>query len=70
MALRLAVFPLLLFWFTAITAPIAFYLAIRHWKSPVSLVRRSKARFVAAMIISGVQILGWVFVVAYLVVVR
>ncbi|HSR11607.1 MAG TPA: hypothetical protein VLS90_09170 [Thermodesulfobacteriota bacterium] len=58
-ALRLAVFPIITVWFTIVTAPIALYFAIRHWNSPMSIVRRSKIRYVLAMLISGLQILAW-----------
>jgi len=58
-ALRIALLPMIIFWLTIITAPIAIYLSIRHWNSPMSVVRRTKVRFVLAIIISGLQILGW-----------
>src|SRR5262249_16864330 len=44
MALGLAVFPMLVFWLTIITAPMALYIAIRYWKSPTSLVGHGKRR--------------------------
>lgn len=66
-ALRLAVFPMITVWFTIVTAPMAIYLAIRHWKSPGSLVRRSKIQFILAMVISGLQICAWATWVVYLV---
>jgi hypothetical protein len=58
-ALRLALFPLILFWVTLITAPFALCFAIRHWNSPGSIIRRTKIRFILAMVFSGLQILGW-----------
>jgi hypothetical protein len=58
-------FPMLLIWVTVVTAPIALYLAIRHWNSPLSLVRRSKIRFILAMAISGLQMLGWAAWIVY-----
>jgi len=66
-ALRLALFPMITIWFTLITAPMAIYLAIRHWKSPTSLVRRTKIRFIFAMALAGLQILAWTTGIAYLV---
>jgi hypothetical protein len=65
-ALRLALFPMITIWFTMVTAPIALYLAIRHWNSPMSIVRRSKIRFLLAMAISGLQILAWTVFIFYL----
>jgi hypothetical protein len=59
-ALSLAVYPLLIFYFTIITAPMALFIAFRHWKSPPSLVRRTKIRFVVAIILALLQIAGWI----------
>jgi hypothetical protein len=58
-ALSLAILPLLIFYVTVLTAPMALYIALRYWKAPMSIVRRSKFRFVLAIIISTLQILGW-----------
>jgi hypothetical protein len=58
-ALSLAVYPILIFYFTIITAPMALFVAIRYWKAPPSLVRRSKARFIAAIIVALLQLAGW-----------
>jgi hypothetical protein len=66
-ALRLAIIPLILFWFTLVTAPIALYLAIRHWNTPTSIVGRGKGRLRAAIVLSGLQILGWAIGIAYVV---
>lgn len=65
LALALAVLPLLVFYLTVVTAPMAIYMAIRHWNTPTSLVRPSKVRFLAAIIIASLEILGWIFVAAY-----
>ena len=61
-ALSLAIYPLLIFYFTLITAPMALFVAIRYWKSPPSLVHRGKIRFVVAIIFALLQIVGWVIV--------
>jgi hypothetical protein len=58
-ALSLAIYPLLIFYFTLITAPMALFVAIRYWKSPPSLVHGSKIRFVVAIIFALLQIAGW-----------
>jgi len=58
-ALSLALLPLLIFYFTVITAPMALYVAIRYWSAPLSLLRRTKVRFVLAILIAGLQIIGW-----------
>jgi hypothetical protein len=59
-ALALAVLPLLIFYFTLVTAPIALYIAIRYWNSPRSIVRRrTHWRFVVAIIFATLEIAGW-----------
>lgn len=44
---------------TAITAPMALFVAIRYWNTPRSLVHRTRIRFVAAIILALMQIAGW-----------
>ena len=65
-ALRLALFPVIIFYFTIVTAPIAIYLSIRHWNSPMSVIQRTKVRFILAIVISGLQILAWTVGIVYL----
>ena len=60
-ALRLAILPLIIFYLTIITAPITVFIVFKYWKKPSSIIQRSKARFVVAMIIALAQIVGWVF---------
>ena len=66
-ALRLALFPMIIFYFTIVTAPLAIYLSIRHWNSPTGVIGRSKARFILAIVVSGLQILAWATWIVYLV---
>lgn len=42
-----------------VTAPIAIYIAIRYWNTPTSITRRTRARFVAAIVIASLEIVGW-----------
>jgi hypothetical protein len=66
MALGLTWIPMLLFplvYFTFMTAPLALFIAIRHWNTPSSIVRRTKARYVAAIIIATLQLAGWVLLI-------
>jgi hypothetical protein len=58
-ALSLAIYPMIIFYFTIVTAPMAIFVAIRYWKSPQSILRRTKIRFIAAIVISLLQIAGW-----------
>lgn len=59
LALSLAVLPILFFPITVFTAPIAIYIAIRHWKKPGSILPRYRIRFALAIIIALAQIAGW-----------
>ena len=60
-ALVLAVFPLLLWPLTCVTAPAALGLVIYGWKKPCSLVRGpSRARFIIAGLFAVLEIAGWV----------
>jgi hypothetical protein len=58
-ALSAAVLPLLIFYFTVVTAPIALYIALRYWNAPRSIVHRTKIRLVMAIIVATLQIIGW-----------
>jgi len=68
-ALALAIFPLLVFYFTFITAPAALYIAVKHWNAPRSLVHRTRVRLIFALVLASLQIVGWVLAV-YLIVAR
>jgi len=69
-ACSLAVWPLLpFFWFfTPLTAPAALFLAIRYWNTPTSIVPRSKTRFVLAIVLSSLQILGLIVLASVMVI--
>ena len=67
LALMLVTYPLLLFYFTLLTAPLALFLAIRYRNAPRSLVRPGRAVLVTAIVLAVVEIAGWgVLVVAVL----
>ena len=59
MALSLAIVPLLIFYFTLVTAPMALFVAVRYWNAPRSIVRRSRIRYIAAIVLASLQIVGW-----------
>ena len=68
-ALRLAVYPIVLvfFWFfTVITAPIAIVVSIRYWNAPSSLLPRTKVRFIVTIFLAGIQIVGWGYMILQL----
>jgi len=58
-ALALAVYPLLIFYFTIVTAPMSLLIAIRFWNAPRSIVHQTKARLVLAIFIAGLELTGW-----------
>jgi len=59
-ALALAIYPMLLFYFTILTAPIAIFVATRYWRAPLSLVGGTKLPHVSAILIALLQIAGWI----------
>jgi DNA-directed RNA polymerase subunit RPC12/RpoP len=65
-ALAVAVWPVLFLWFLSFfSAAAALYIAIRHWKSPLSILGRTKVRFVAAILLATGELGLWVWWVAY-----
>jgi len=58
-ALLLATLPLLFFYVTIFTAPAALFIAVRYWKSPSSIIPRTRIRSIAAVLLSALQIAGW-----------
>jgi hypothetical protein len=64
-ALIAAILPVLFIWTSIIGAPIALYVAIRYWKEPCSILGRSRARFIWAIILSSLQIIGWISIIVY-----
>ncbi len=66
-ALTLPVASLLIWPLTAAAAPAALAISISKWNRPLSLVRQSRWRFVAAILISTAEILGWIALVVALV---
>ena len=60
LALTLALVPLIVWPVTVITAPAVLVIAIRYWKMPGSIVRRSRIQFVFAIGIALLEIVSWV----------
>ncbi|MFI5338151.1 MAG: B-box zinc finger protein, partial [Opitutales bacterium] len=52
---------------TALAAPAAVVFTFMRWSRPLSLVRRSRWRFFAAILIGLAEIAGWVWALAYFV---
>ena len=59
-ALLVAALSIILYWFSIFTAPIVIYLVVRHWKTPSSIIPRTKIRFILAFSLAGIQIAAWV----------
>ena len=66
-ALAVAVIPMIIFYFTIITAPIAIFISVWFWRKPSSIIPRTKIRFIIAIIVSLLQLTGW-FMVFFLIV--
>ena len=58
-ALGLAILPVLIWPVTMVTAPMAIGVVFYGWNKPGGLVRRSRWRYVAALIISLAELVGW-----------
>jgi hypothetical protein len=58
-ALSLAIMPLIMWPFTFITAPMSIYFCIRYWRTPLSIMPRTRIRFVFAFLIAGLQVTAW-----------
>ena len=62
-ALMLATWPMLTISLSIFGGPAAIYVAIRYWKRPTSIVRRSGYRKYLAIALGLIQIAFWVFLV-------
>jgi len=65
-ALALSLLPLLIWPLTLITAPVAVFVALRYWKAPLSVLRRTRIRFILAILFASLQITGWVILFMHL----
>src|SRR6266571_1336068 len=65
-ALSLAILPLLMAYFTILTAPMALYVAIRYWNAPRSIVHRTRSRLVLAISFAALELLGWGLVLYFI----
>lgn len=66
-SLALAPLPMLLFYPILILSPLtaigAIFVTIRHWNKPLGITRNSRWRFVVAVILAMLQLLGWGFII-------
>ena len=65
-ALATPLLSLLIWPFTLITAPGAVVLAIAKWRAPLSLVRRSRWRFLLAILVGLAELGAWIWGIVYL----
>ena len=66
MAFLTPLLSLVLWPLSAIGAPAAIVLSVMKWRAPLSLVRRTRWRFAAAILLGLAEIAGWVWGIAYL----
>ena len=66
-ALWISTVPMIIIYFTIITAPLVLFMVFRYWKAPSSILPRTKLRFIAAFIVAGLQITGWTVVIFMLI---
>jgi hypothetical protein len=66
LAFHLALGGIVIFYFAIVTAPLAVYFGFKHWNTPLSIVRRSRWRLVAAIVLGSLQILGGLALVGFL----
>lgn len=64
MAFQAALFSTVLWPFSLLSAPFVLWYARKHWNSPSSITRNSKARMIWAVSLSGLQILAWLSLLA------
>jgi hypothetical protein len=63
LALALATLPLPTLWGPVFGAPAALYFVGRHWSTPLSIVPRTRVRFVLAAVIALLQLAGIGFLI-------
>jgi hypothetical protein len=64
-ALALATLPVFTLWLPIFCAPMAIYVAIRHWRDPASIVPRTRIRYWLTLGGAGAEIIAMVWIAAY-----
>lgn len=65
-ALALALFPLIIWFLTLVTAPVALGICIWKWREgPASLVRQSRWRYALAAVLALLEIAFWIWLVIW-----
>jgi hypothetical protein len=65
-ALTLSIVPLLMWPLTILTAPATLFVVIRYWRRPLSILPRTRIRFVFAFLVALAQLCGWALLVYFL----
>jgi hypothetical protein len=65
-ALTLSIVPLLIWPMTVLTAPATLFVVIRYWRRPLSILPRTRIRFVIAFLIALAQLGGWALLIYFL----
>lgn len=65
-AVSVAILPMIIFYFTLITGPLAIFIAIKYWKKPGPMFSKWRWRESLAIFIGAAQIIGWCFMGAFL----
>lgn len=63
LALTLSIVPILMWPVTILTAPATLFVVIRYWRRPLSILPRTRIRFVFAFLIAVGQLCGWALLV-------
>ena len=58
-ALYVALFSMLLYWLSLLSAPIVLFMTVRYWRAPRSIVSRTKIRWIAAAALACIQLFFW-----------
>jgi hypothetical protein len=66
LALTLSIVPLLMWPLTIVTAPATLFVVLRYWRRPLSILPRTRIRFVLAFLIALGQLGGWALLIYFL----
>lgn len=66
LALTLSIVPLLMWPLTILTAPATLFVVLRYWRRPLSILPRTRIRFVFAFLFALGQLCGWALLVYFL----
>lgn len=59
-AFHLAFWPMMTVFLTLVTAPVAIFFTVRHWRTPSGLLPKPIVKSIVAMLLATGQLVGWV----------